>query len=58
MNAEQFGELEKKVDALLAAFLVLKGENTQLREENGKLLEERSRLKLRLDDILLKLDGI
>lgn len=58
MTAEQFNMLEKKVEALLDAFMMLKQENARLVKDNHVLLEERKSVKSRLDAILGKLEGI
>jgi regulator of replication initiation timing len=58
MDAELFGELEKKVEELLAAYVGLKHENIRLTEENQRLIEERGSVKNRIEIILEKLEGI
>lgn len=58
MTAEQFDILERKVGALLDAFLGLKKENARLVKENHDLLEERDKVRSRLDAVLAKLEGI
>ena len=58
MNAELFGALEKKVEALVDAHAALKHENVRLKEENHQLHEERHGFQVRIDAILQKLEGI
>jgi len=58
MDVELFDALEKKVEALIGAYAVLKHENERLREENHLLLEERNRFRTRIDSILKKLDEV
>jgi FtsZ-binding cell division protein ZapB len=58
MDPELFSKLEKKVEALLSAYSLLKQENQRLHEENRRLAEERGCIKNRIDAILEKLEGI
>ena len=58
MDLELFNALEKKVEALMGAYVVLKQENERLSEENHLLLEERKGFRTRIDSILQKLDEV
>lgn len=58
MTTAQFDILEKKLEALLSAFVGLEQENARLKVENLSLLTEREQVRVRLDAVLEKLEGI
>ena len=58
MDKGSLNALEQKVDALLEVYGALKQENARMQEEIQALRGERDSFKIRVDDILRKLEGI
>jgi cell division protein ZapB len=58
MDSELFDALEKKIDNLLGAYGALKQENARMREEVQLLQSDRDRIRVRLNDIIRKMEGI
>ncbi|HEX9023697.1 MAG TPA: cell division protein ZapB [Geobacteraceae bacterium] len=58
METELLDVLEERIATLLADHKAVKLENQALQEENRRLLEERDGFKVRVDQILKKLEGI
>ena len=58
MDTELLDALEERIATLLADHKAVKLENQALQEENRRLLEERDGFKVRIDQILKKLEGI
>ncbi len=58
MDTELLDALEERIATLLADHKAVKLENHALQEENRRLLEERDGFKVRIDQILKKLEGI
>ena len=58
MDQELIGRLTEKVERLLAAYTALKGENQQLRSELRQVQERQQAVKVRIDELLGKLEGI
>ena len=58
MDKGSLNALEQKVDALLEVYGALKQENARMQEEIQSLRGERDSFKIRIDDILRKLEGI
>lgn len=58
MDLDVLELLERRVDALLSDYAVIKRENAELRAENERLLGEREILRERIDAVLKKMEGI
>ncbi len=58
MDREIFDVLENRVEVLLRDYASLKQEIVNLREENQRLQREREEFKVRIDAVLVKLEGI
>ncbi len=58
MDTELLDALEERIATLLADHKAVKLKNLSLQEENRRLQEERDGFKVRIDQILKKLEGI
>ncbi len=58
MEAELLHTLQEKVDALVAAYQLLRRENGQLRQELDRLLAERGGIKEQVSRIIASIEEI
>ena len=58
MDSELIDALERKIDVLLEVYGALKLENARMREEIQLLSGERDLVKVRIDEIIRKMEGI